>query len=392
MVFEFSIGLICLTTGVIFLWLWRKISKNEYLEIEALDYLYVSLICLGAAIYAGAFTPLFGNIAQSKIHLYQQITVFGILTMIAFFMHFLSRYDQKPWVARVVDLFCFVLLLMCVFEFRFYRGIDSLVTYNFIITNLSVTLHQPDIGYKALATLVFLIIVYSTWIFGTAYFKRKHKHVGYCFVGSFTVATLGLHDVMWALRIIELPLYHLFEFGMLAFIFGMAIKLLLEFSDAFSIQESHIGRLQTEIASLLQVSKDALKGDETHDNFLKELFDILEKKIGDPELTVARLAKDMYMTTESLRRKLKELTGLSTQTFLCHIRVGLAALYLKKTTNSITWIALEAGFNSSSYFGKCFQEFYGKTPSQYRQEAGAYSSHQEVWISEFGRRFSAPKS
>lgn len=68
MVFEFSIGLICLTTGVIFLWLWRKISKNEYLEIEALDYLYVSLICLGAAIYAGAFTPLFGNISQSKIY------------------------------------------------------------------------------------------------------------------------------------------------------------------------------------------------------------------------------------------------------------------------------------------------------------------------------------
>ncbi|MFQ5674692.1 MAG: hypothetical protein ACE5G1_02245, partial [bacterium] len=206
MVFEFSIGLICLTTGVIFLWLWRKISKNEYLEIEALDYLYVSLICLGAAIYAGALTPLFGNIAQSKIHLFQQITIFGILIMIAFFMHFLSSYDQKPWVARAVDLFCFVLLLMCVLDFRFYRGIDSLVTYNFTLTNLSVTLHQPDIGYKALSTSVFLIIVYSTWIFGTAYFKRKHKHVGYLFVGSFLIATLGLHDALWALRIIERPL------------------------------------------------------------------------------------------------------------------------------------------------------------------------------------------
>ncbi|MCG8606551.1 helix-turn-helix transcriptional regulator, partial [bacterium] len=126
--------------------------------------------------------------------------------------------------------------------------------------------------------------------------------------------------------------------------------------------------------------------------FVKELFDILEEKIGDPELTVSRLAEEMHLTTESLRRKLKELTGLSTQKLLCQIRVGLAALYLEKTTNSITWIAFEVGFNSSSYFAKCFQEFYDRTPLQYRRQAAALSPPPEGWISEFGRRFSAPKT
>lgn len=63
----------------------------------------------------------------------------------------------------------------------------------------------------------------------------------------------------------------------------------------------------------------------------------------------------------------KTITGTTPIEFLNTIRIQKARNMLLNSTKNITEIALECGFNTSSYFSSCFLEKYSMTPSSYRQ-------------------------
>jgi AraC-like DNA-binding protein len=42
-----------------------------------------------------------------------------------------------------------------------------------------------------------------------------------------------------------------------------------------------------------------------------------------------------------------------------------AAILLKSKSATVSEIAYDVGFNSSSYFFTCFKEHFGKTPTEY---------------------------
>jgi AraC-like DNA-binding protein len=58
------------------------------------------------------------------------------------------------------------------------------------------------------------------------------------------------------------------------------------------------------------------------------------------------------------------LTGKSPSSFLKEYRLDEALALLKKRTRNVSEVALETGFNSHSYFSKCFQQQYGCLPSE----------------------------
>ncbi|MFL9843575.1 hybrid sensor histidine kinase/response regulator transcription factor [Flavobacterium rhizosphaerae] len=101
---------------------------------------------------------------------------------------------------------------------------------------------------------------------------------------------------------------------------------------------------------------------------LERALDFVEKNISNANYSIEKFSADMGMERTGLYRKLLALTGQSPTNFIRAVRLKKAATILSGTLKPVADIAEEVGFNSVSYFSKCFHESFGSTPSQYREE------------------------
>jgi DNA-binding response OmpR family regulator len=99
--------------------------------------------------------------------------------------------------------------------------------------------------------------------------------------------------------------------------------------------------------------------------FLKRLQTVLDEHITDPEFTSDRFGKLMLMSRTQLHRKLKAITAMSASEFIRSQRLKLAIRLMQESDASISEIAYQVGFNTPSYFSKCFKEVYNCTPNEY---------------------------
>lgn len=103
----------------------------------------------------------------------------------------------------------------------------------------------------------------------------------------------------------------------------------------------------------------------TENDFLKDLQKVLEEHITDTSFTSEKFSKLMLMSRTQLHRKLNAIVGMSTSEFIRSQRLKLAKKLLQESDSSISEIAYQVGFNTPSYFNKCFKEVYGTTPKEY---------------------------
>lgn len=99
------------------------------------------------------------------------------------------------------------------------------------------------------------------------------------------------------------------------------------------------------------------------EEFLTRLMDITESIWNDPEFDLERFGKQIGLSRSQLYRKTSSLTGLSPNVFIREFRLKKALKLISKQTGNVTEIAYETGFNSPSYFSKCFQKRFGILPS-----------------------------
>ncbi|GAB1857024.1 two-component regulator propeller domain-containing protein [Flavobacteriaceae bacterium MHTCC 0001] len=99
--------------------------------------------------------------------------------------------------------------------------------------------------------------------------------------------------------------------------------------------------------------------------FIKQVETILKEHLYDPEFNAQSFSKLMAMSRMQLHRKLIALTGLSTSQFLRSQRLKSAVTILNESDLTVSEVAYQVGFNSVSYFIKCFKEAYGTTPNTY---------------------------
>lgn len=86
------------------------------------------------------------------------------------------------------------------------------------------------------------------------------------------------------------------------------------------------------------------------------------------KITMEELSARVNLSTSHFTKVFKSITGETPIEFLNVIRLKKSKIMLMNSTHSITEIAIECGFNSSSYFSSCFLEKYRMTPSAYRQQ------------------------
>lgn len=117
----------------------------------------------------------------------------------------------------------------------------------------------------------------------------------------------------------------------------------------------------------------SLKPDEVKINSLEERFMVkakntIESHITESSFNVEQFALDMHVTPVVLRRKIKALTNQTVTEYVRNYRLQRAADLLRKHGGTVTEIAFQVGFENVSYFGKVFQDVYGKSPSEFSKE------------------------
>ncbi|MBO6584468.1 MAG: helix-turn-helix domain-containing protein [Gracilimonas sp.] len=98
--------------------------------------------------------------------------------------------------------------------------------------------------------------------------------------------------------------------------------------------------------------------------FLNKLESIIESNLDNDQFSVEDLAKAIGQSRSTLHRKISDLTGQSTSQFIREYRLQKAHELLLKQEGNVSEIAFKVGFNSSSYFSKCFHDYYGYPPNE----------------------------
>ncbi len=105
---------------------------------------------------------------------------------------------------------------------------------------------------------------------------------------------------------------------------------------------------------------------EIDNDFYNRFVALVEAEMSDPNLSVDNVARRMGLGRTQFYRKIKSLTNYSPVELLRNMRLARARTLLTSTDRSVSEIAYEVGFSSPAYFGKCYKDRYGETPTDIR--------------------------
>ena len=143
--------------------------------------------------------------------------------------------------------------------------------------------------------------------------------------------------------------------------------------------------LQTTIQQLQEIettpvasdSEAAASSDETGNQgltqsdklFLAQLVKLVMRDISQRNLSIETLASDMCVTRGHLNRRVKAITGITTQQYVIRIRMEYARLLMKQSPElSIFEISCQCGFDDATSFSRAFRRAFGQSPSNYSKE------------------------
>jgi len=118
------------------------------------------------------------------------------------------------------------------------------------------------------------------------------------------------------------------------------------------------------VSQLTPSEKEVLSVD---DKFIEKLEKIVAKMYLETDLGIQELASNMAMSERQLQRKMKVILGTTPNNFIKEFRLAKAKILLENGSK-IGRIALDVGFSSQTYFGRCFKESFHCTPKQYQQQ------------------------
>ena len=105
--------------------------------------------------------------------------------------------------------------------------------------------------------------------------------------------------------------------------------------------------------------------DEADQRFREKMETIVAQRLGDADFNVDMLASLLKMGRTKFYGKMKEFTGMSPNSYLQNERLKRAAELLIEGDLNVTEVSYKVGFQSPTYFYKCFKEKYGVPPSKF---------------------------
>lgn len=105
------------------------------------------------------------------------------------------------------------------------------------------------------------------------------------------------------------------------------------------------------------------------DLFLQQAMKVVEDNIDNPAFGSEQFARTVGLSQTRLYRKLIALTGYSANDFIRRVRLQRAADLLRQRAGNVSEVAYQVGFNSLSYFAKCFKQLHQYSPRDFVKQA-----------------------
>ncbi|WP_406684674.1 ATP-binding protein [Seonamhaeicola sp. MEBiC1930] len=99
-------------------------------------------------------------------------------------------------------------------------------------------------------------------------------------------------------------------------------------------------------------------------DLISDIKEIIDKNLGNPDLTPAFLCSQLALSSSKLYRKITELTDMSPNEFIRTIRLKKSASLLKTKNYNVSEVSIAVGFNDPLYFSRRFKQQFGYAPSK----------------------------
>ncbi len=123
--------------------------------------------------------------------------------------------------------------------------------------------------------------------------------------------------------------------------------------------------LMIDIEGEMQKEMEASKF-ETKDPTLALLESLVADRFRFKNIPIPKIADEMNMTPSRLERYVKKNTGMSPNQYIRDYKLQKAKFMLDNDQMNVSHVSYKLGFNSLSYFGKCFKAKYGYSPSEHQ--------------------------
>ena len=151
-------------------------------------------------------------------------------------------------------------------------------------------------------------------------------------------------------------------------------------ADAYIEKPFSIEVLQAQVSSLLNnrtklheaykkypiIDTKSFSISKTDEDFLKKLNVVIQNNLSNPDLNNDDLAEIFNMSRASFYRKIKGILDFTPNEYIRVERLKKAALLLREKDAKINEVCYTMGFNSPSYFTKCFQKHFGVLPKDFQ--------------------------
>ncbi|MCE7053431.1 response regulator [Algoriphagus sp. AGSA1] len=136
----------------------------------------------------------------------------------------------------------------------------------------------------------------------------------------------------------------------------------------------HRDQIKKAFASLPLVNSDTIAHSKADEEFLSKINEAILENIENELFGVSELADKLHMSQSSLLRKIKGISELTPNGYIRLVRLKKSAELLSEGLHSIAEISEMVGFNSPSYFTKCFQKHFGELPKDFSKKTDVLES------------------
>lgn len=142
------------------------------------------------------------------------------------------------------------------------------------------------------------------------------------------------------------------------------LQLLKEIAERFEVKSIPVDNPQNRMTSAKNLK------------MAKKISAYLEENFSNEYLCIDKMGQDLGMSRTSFYNKVKSIAGCSPSKFVTSFRLNKAKELLS-AGEGISEVAFLVGFSSTSYFTKCFKEFFKCTPSYFLKQNNNRSTHQQ---------------
>jgi len=131
-----------------------------------------------------------------------------------------------------------------------------------------------------------------------------------------------------------------------------------------SIIDNRINLQKKFIKSPLQYIKKGPGNNESVD-FVNKLNKFILENMSDEKFSIDNLSSEFAISRTNFQKKIKSITGLTPNDYIKLIRLNKSAELLSTGSYRVNEVCIIVGFNTPSYFSKCFFEHFGKLPKDF---------------------------